>query len=289
MMKFRINWLSLGDRNATFFHTSDLNKRRKNRILQHQKGNWIWVLSHLRNTYSTSVNTQPSTDSLLSNTDFPSFNTYYSQYLTKIPDEHEIRKAPENLHPLKSPGNDGRHAIFYQTNWDIVKHKLIPEIQHIFSTKTIPQTWDSTLLCLIPRIENAYSVNHFILLGLCNTDNKILTKILVNRIKLHLPSLISPCQGSFTPGRHSSDLFLIAYETIHSMKHSKTWDVWLIFKIDIGKAFDTISWNFTGNILNLYNFPHDFNTLLLSCLKIITYMPKINEEKKIILLPIQGN
>lgn len=57
------------------------------------------------------------------------------------------------------------------------------------------------------------------------------------------------------------------------MKYSKSKDGWLIYKIDIAKAFDSISWNFIENILSPYHFPLEFNTLILSCLKKVTYTP----------------
>lgn len=43
MMKSRIDWVSLGDRNNYFFHISALNRRRRNKITQilDIKQNWI--------------------------------------------------------------------------------------------------------------------------------------------------------------------------------------------------------------------------------------------------------
>lgn len=131
-------------------------------------------------------------------------------------------------------------TIFYQQNWDLTKEKIIFEIQTSFTTQTLPESWGNTLIFLIPKIQNPYLVSHYRLLGLCTTHYKLLAKILTKRIKPLLPNLISPFQGAYTPGRHSSDLFLIAQETLNSMKHSKAKGGWLIVKIDIKKAFDTI-------------------------------------------------
>lgn len=72
------------------------------------------------------------------------------------------------------------------------------------------------------------------------------------------------------------------------MKPSKQRDSWLIFKIDISKAFDTFSWNFIDNILKIYNFPQEFSTLLLSCLKNVTYIPIINGKKTSSFSPSRG-
>lgn len=82
-------------------------------------------------------------------------------------------------------------------------------------------SWCRTLLYLIPKMENPSPVNHFRLLGLCTTHYKILTKILVNRIRPHLQNLISPNQGAFIKGRDTAYLFLLANETLHPMNKSK--------------------------------------------------------------------
>lgn len=45
-MKARINWISLEDKVATFFHTTALNKRRS-KILQIQKTDQSWITDQI--------------------------------------------------------------------------------------------------------------------------------------------------------------------------------------------------------------------------------------------------
>lgn len=135
---------------------------------------------------------------------------------------------------------------------------MVHSIQQIFRSGTIPESWGKTLLCLIPKVENSFKVTHFRPLGLCNTHYKILLKVLANRLKPHLPSLISPFQGTFTSGRHSADLFMIAHETLISMNASKKKEGWLILKIDLKKAFVTISWTIIETFLHLLNLPNSY-------------------------------
>lgn len=200
--------------------------------------------------------------------------------LSCTPNELEIKSALFSIHPFKTLGEDGFHAIFYQKHWDNVKPQLTHEINQIFIQNSIPHKWGTTLLCLIPKIENAHRANHFRPLGLCNTFYKILSNILVNILKPLLPTLICPHQGAYLSGKHYSDLFLIAQETMHSMNNSKSIDGWMIIKIDIKKAFDSISWDFIETMLTNFNFPNTIKNLIMSCLWNVTYTPIINGKKK---------
>lgn len=170
------------------------------------------------------------------------------------PNETEIKSAHFSIHPLKTLGEDGLHAIFYQKHWENVKPQLSYELNKFFLQNYIPHDWGTTLLCVIPKIENAHKANHFRPLGLCNTFYKILSKILVNRLKPLQPTLISPYQGAYLLGKHCSDLFLIAQESMHSMNNSKSIEGWMIIKIDIKKAFYSISWDFIETILQISTF-----------------------------------
>lgn len=111
--------------------------------------------------------------------------------------------------------------FFTKKNWDLSKNQIINAIINIFSTWDLPSNWCETLLCLIPKSNNPTTVHHFCPLGLYTTHYKILSKILVNRLRPHLQRLIPHTQGSFIKGRHTGDLFLLAHETLHSMNRSK--------------------------------------------------------------------
>ena len=59
-----------------------------------------------------------------------------------------------------------------------------------------------------------------------------------------LKELVAPVQVSFIPGRQAADNILIAQELIHTIKHSKIKNGLMAVKIDLGKAYDRVSWPF---------------------------------------------
>lgn len=161
-MKSHINWLSLGDRNISFFHMSTVIKRRTNKILKLLNSDQSWTLNlskieqtltnHLKKFFTATSQAPASEKHTLSNLNFPKFNEINNNLLNQTPSELEIRKVVDSIGPLKIPGEDRLYAIFYQQKWEIVRSKLIYEIQIAFQTSSIPEDWGNTLICLIPKV-----------------------------------------------------------------------------------------------------------------------------------------
>lgn len=89
-------------------------------------------------------------------------------------------------------------------------------------------------------------------ISLCNTFYKILTKILVGRIKPLLEKIISTTQKGFVLGRQILDAAIATHEIIHSMDRSKV--LGMDFKLDISKAYEKVNWSFLIKILDKMGF-----------------------------------
>ena len=69
---------------------------------------------------------------------------------------------------------------------------MVDEIKIVFQVKQILADLNKTLITLIPKIKGLETIGNFRLVSLCNSVYKIITKIIVARIRPHLEKLVSP-------------------------------------------------------------------------------------------------
>ena len=72
-------------------------------------------------------------------------------------------------------------------------------------------------ITLIPKVGNTESVSEFRPISLCNLLYKIISKVIANRLKPILNSIISEAQSAFIADRLIADNILIAFESLHYM------------------------------------------------------------------------
>lgn len=115
--------------------------------------------------------------------------------------DNEIKAALWSMKAHKAPGPDGLHAGFFQRFWIIVGSSVTKEVKEIFEGKVMPKYLNKTNIALIPKIQSPETLSNYRLISLCNSVYKIVTKIIVSRLRHFLSGLISPFQSAFIPGR----------------------------------------------------------------------------------------
>ncbi|WVZ80204.1 LOW QUALITY PROTEIN: hypothetical protein U9M48_027698 [Paspalum notatum var. saurae] len=109
------------------------------------------------------------------------------------------------------------------------------------------QSLNSAFITLIPKKDGVVHVKDYHPISLVHSFAKLVTKIFANRLAGRLHELVSPNQSAFIKGRSIQDNFLLVQQTtrfLHLQKQAR-----ILLKIDITKAFDSVSWSFLLEVL----------------------------------------
>lgn len=283
--KSRTNWILSGDLNTSYYHSVAVVKRnrRKVRALKTDEGDWITDQAELKQLavdHFAALFTAPA-DPIIR----PSVGVTFPQLDRMVLDEFhrpvtdvEIKNALFSIGAYKAPGPDGFQAIFFQQQWDLVGSEVIEVVKEAFCSGSVPENLNKTFLTLIPKVDCPEKITQFRPISLCNVVYKVIPKIIVSRLKPLLPSLISPNQSSFVPGRQIADNIAIVQEMIHSFKNKKGHVGNVVWKIDLEKAYDKMNWEFLRETLSEIGFDSSFINLIMSCVNSASFQVLWNGE-----------
>lgn len=273
LQKSRSEWINSGDRNTAFYHTKAKIRRARSRIttLKDEQGSWISdessLQQHACQYYQNLYTAEPRPTSPYPHRGmFPPIPPSSLAALNATVSLEEVKRALFDMQPLKAPGKDGIHALFYQSQWDVVGSSLHRLVQKVMDGEPMEEGLNNTVIALIPKVPQPTTIKEFRPISLCSVVYKLVTKILSSRIKHLMPLLILPYQSSFIQGRSITDNIIIAQEVIHSMKKKTGKKGWLAIKVDLEKAFDKLSWAFIQDTLEDVGFPPTIINLIMHCI-----------------------
>jgi hypothetical protein len=277
----RIQWLHLGDRNTKFFHRSLLHRQSRNRIhaLADEAGHIIHdqnALGHLAVRYYQNLLTAPpQPDEDISRLYSSSISPAQQSGLEQPVTNEEIKAALFSIPDDKAPGPDGFTSLFYKKSWSIIGADFMRAVHFFFEHSIMPRCINATRISLVPKIENPACMEDFRPISCCNVLYKCISKILVSRLKIILPDVISPSQSAFIPGRQISDNILLTQELLHN-HHLNKGPARCALKIDLKKAFDIISWQFIIKGLQCIGLPEHMITWIRACISSAFFSVGIN-------------
>ena len=154
--------------------------------------------------------------------------------------DEEIKAGLWSMKAFKAPGPDGLHAGFFQPFLLVVGRSVMEEVKKVFRRKEVSEFLNRTLISLIPKIPGPETLSNYRPISLCNTVYKIVSKILVARMRPLLGQVISLLQTAFIPGRRGTDNAIIVQELIHTVSKKKGKTGYMAIKIDLEKAYDKL-------------------------------------------------
>ena len=165
---------------------------------------------------------------------------------------------------------------------------VLDEVKRIFEERRVPEYLNKTHVALIPKIQGPETLGNYRPISLCNTVYKIVTKILVARLRPFLDTLVSPLQAAFVPGRRAIDNAIIAQEVIHFISKKRGNEGYMVLKIDLEKAYDKLEWSFIRDMLYRVNLPMDLIDIIMSCVSTVSTSILVNGDALDPIYPSRG-
>ena len=210
-----------GDNNTRFFHRLANSHRRANHIrsievdgVLYEDGSAIQfqVVQFYQNLYSETNMWCPSVIGL----EFACIREDERLSLEREFSKEEVTQVLVEMEGDKAPRPDGFTMAFFQKCWSVVEVAVMAVFEHFHRYSVFERSLNASFLSLIPKKNNAIDVKDFQPISLVGSVYKLLSKVLANRLRVVLNSLVSESQNAFIGGRQILDSVLIANECIDS-------------------------------------------------------------------------
>lgn len=90
------------------------------------------------------------------------------------------------------PGSQWVLGILLQKCWEIIQNDVLEAADGFFQGLSYPKVVSSTNIILIPKTTNPSTFDDFRPLNMCTFPNKIISKVIANRMAGVLLNIISP-------------------------------------------------------------------------------------------------
>lgn len=222
--KARIDWLQLGDSNTKFFHAYIQVRKNTNVIHRLVSSEGVVVVQaqikqEIKEFYQSLMGTAAEELIMVDKNIMsrgPELQVTQQKALIVAVTGQEVKEALFSMDSSKAPNINKFNVYFFKKCWHIIGEDVIHAVQQFFSIGDLPKEVNMALITLIPKYDNASVVKDFKPIACCTVLYKIISKILSNRLKVVLDTIISDSQSTFVKGRLIFDNIILNHELIKS-------------------------------------------------------------------------
>lgn len=117
----------------------------------------------------------------------------------------EVQEVINNMKNGKSPGEDGIPIEILKYGGDALQKYVFKLIMSIWRSETIPNEWKEAVVVPLHKKGDKLTCNNYRGISLLNTTYKVLSKIVLNRLKYFEKDIIDEHQAGFVKGRSTID------------------------------------------------------------------------------------
>ena len=167
--------------------------------------------------------------------------------------EEEIWAAIKDWPSDRAPGLDGFTGAFYKSSWNTIKGDILAAFQAFHPGNGGGFAGlNNGLIVLLPKRQGAAWPGDFRPIAMIHSFGKLVSKVLASRLAPHMKYLVPVNQTAFIRGRSILDSFKYVQGAGALYRKKKIPKV--LLKLDISKAFDTLSWAFLLDVLQALGF-----------------------------------
>ncbi|KAF5807675.1 putative RNA-directed DNA polymerase [Helianthus annuus] len=254
----RTMWALDGDENSRFFHMYINFRKAKNQIQGlFIDGDWVTklslikkeIMSFFRKRFREDIPLRPS----MLGDGFSQLKEEDKSWLVEPFALAEIKEALKECGDEKAPGPDGLNMKFIKKFWHLFEKDFKEVMDYFFVDGALNVGCGSSFITLIPKLKDPVGLNNYRPISLIGVISKLVSKVLANRLKRVIGSVVSESQSAFLKGNFILDGPLLVNELYNCCKKRKKKVFFL--KIDFEKAYDNVNWNFLVSILGKMGFP----------------------------------
>eukprot|EP00253_Pinus_taeda_P032141 PITA_32141 len=256
--KSRVQWFKEGEWNTRFFHRSTMANRTHNRI------------STMKDEEGKIQNTHKDIEAML------------VQHFRNITRE----KFPNRDPSIRSMIRHIPKLVSREDNFNLNRPITEEEVKDSRSSKTILKALNTSFISLIPKQDSAQIADKYRPIALCNVVYKIISKVVANRLKPLLPSLVFEEQSGYVEGRQILNNIIQAHEVFHTLTSKKQAGV--IMQLDIAKAYDKVNWSYIKKVLSAFGFDHNWVRWVMELVTSSSFSILVNGSPLEIFNPTRG-
>ena len=216
------------------------------------------ILSEQKKYYETLYKIREPSNSTINFFDenIPKLSEQESNSCESLIGDQECIKALKEMKNNKSPGSDGITTEFYKIFWPDIKYFYLNSINASYHSGTLTDLQKQSIITLLPKSgKDTCFLSNWRPISLLNVDHKIAAKVIANRIKVVLQSIISNSQTGFMKGRYIGENIRLIFEILQTSDEQNI--PGLLFFSDFEKAFDSVNHEYMYKCLKHFSFGND--------------------------------
>ena len=170
-----------------------------------------------------------------------------------MPDLEEVQIAIARLKNNKATGADGLPAELFKCGGELLEKRMHELLCKIWSDESMPSDWNLSVLCPVLKKGDPTLCTNYRGISLLNIAYKILSSVIVERLKPYMEKLIGSYQCGFRPGKSTIDQVFTLRQILEKTQEKQI-DTHHLF-VDFKAAFDSPSRDMLYSIMSDFGIP----------------------------------